>query len=365
MEEWQKQFIWNNLDKLIETTSVSPLFITKLSCLSSADENTLDVALKSDGKHGLCKLMYSIVMTMQHGFEILAKALYKTRQSGAFSILLRGFALHGIDNVFEKCGITINSDRSFLTTVWKEFKPFVLHLPVNFQGYQLSLGTLLNNLNNDVLKNIIEQYFTSNLLMELLSNRTLPLIKNSIPCQPVSYISRKITSRHNLFPELFDEPSNDVYVIKYIKPYELSALARNQDTDVSSNQAEDLTEKFILLEHEQDFEKICTLSLGKPVHLLEHNEGKLTWLQTYGDISTLQKHVDKEQHTHTYDEEDFVNLCLESEIPVCVSDSPGMGKSVILAYVAELILKQFPERLVQFIILREFVQKLHKKMCNQ
>ncbi|ODM90067.1 Heat shock 70 kDa protein [Orchesella cincta] len=90
MEDWQKTYITNSRDKLIELTRCDTNVAAKLlsrGILSESDSTRLEcIRNENDKTHEL----YKIVMTKINGYEILIEVLEESKQSGAANILRKG-----------------------------------------------------------------------------------------------------------------------------------------------------------------------------------------------------------------------------------------------------------------------------------
>ncbi|CAL8147150.1 unnamed protein product [Orchesella dallaii] len=329
MNQWEREIILANLPELISFTRCNSTLLSILTAsqiLSKEDEAVLEAKLKSDGSITQTKFLYEITISRKGGFHALMTALDETSQTGALKILE-----HGI-----KRQLKLN-----LTTILSQQL-------LSFQGNEVALNDILDGLEPEVQQQIGLSYLTHkpNLYVK---------IKDTIPKQPMYYIPRCLTTRSHLNPTLFQKPGKNVFVIRRIQLHELSSLAGNNGTDLSSNQIEALTKQFILLEYEDDFEKICEVSNGIPVHLIDHNDGQFTWVRSHGNLIGLQGFVHKKQKKLT--EEELVSESLTSNQPVCVSDAPGMGKTLLLSRIAHYIKQKRPNELVQFIVFSELVHK--------
>ncbi|CAL8138501.1 unnamed protein product [Orchesella dallaii] len=189
-----------------------------------------------------------------------------------------------------------------------------LNFEISFQGYVIQLHEILQGLPADVVQKIVERFFMQTQRSELLINDSLP--------KPLPYyIPRRLTTRCNLDPAFFYFECKDVFVIRHIELYELALFAKNHDIDLSTNQLVTLSVRFIVLEYEQDFDRICEIS-SAPVHLIHHEIGQFTWVKSVGNINNIQNNVHTTQHN--LDEQEFTSECLKSSKTICIADSPGM-----------------------------------------
>ncbi|CAL8148749.1 unnamed protein product [Orchesella dallaii] len=353
MERWKREHIRINLSTLVENTICNDQFLVKLTFLSG--EESLDVGAKP---HSMSKaiLLYEIAIKRPEAYEILTKALLETKQTGVFRVFLTGLIEQGVQNPLAKVGIDEFDDK--LYEALKGFEGCVLDCVVLFQGHEVVLRNLLDGNLNEI-NSILETLLDKKLLLQLVNNQQPILVKDSVPQKLNYYINIRLTSRCKIDPAIFDARCLDVFVIRRIHLHELRTLAKTQEIDVSSNQIEVLGARFILLEYEEDFEKICKIASTIPVHLLDHNAGQFTWVKSHGSIARIQEHVHSVQDE--LGEEEFIDLRMESAHPLCIADTPGMGKTALLANIAYKFQKKWPLRLMRFIVLGEFVPELQKR----
>ncbi|CAL8140775.1 unnamed protein product [Orchesella dallaii] len=306
MDAWQKEHITRNLPELIELTDCNVMLMAELnSFLSKSDEDSLTTIAKFEGRMAQAMLFYKIAVTRPGMYAALTIALYNTKQSGAHKILLQGATIHRPNEALPGIG------------------KYALTRIVNFQGQEICLQELLEQFPEEVIERLTG--FMGDMHDKLIDNKQPILINNSVPPDIPYYIPRRLTS---------------------------SQLVGNQGADLSTNQIESLTLRFIVLVFEKDYDQITRMT-SDPVHLLDYKENRFTWLKSHGDLSVLQKYISDDQIELT--EHKLLESCLESEYPVCISDTPGMGKTVLLASLARSIMQRYPKRIVRYIVLRELV----------
>ncbi|CAL8139116.1 unnamed protein product [Orchesella dallaii] len=330
MEDWQENYIRNHLKKLVEYTNCNSQFLFQLKpFLSKENEVSLEIKLKKYGRLEQAKLFYEIVICKPGSYQAVATALNETKQFGAFCVFEEGFKEY----------IKANNIKTVLPHI------------VSFQGTFVSLYKIVKQLELTNEQSLLAEKYLKNPIPDIG-------IHDTVPKQLKYYIPRRVSTRYILNPELFHSKSDDVFVVQNIQLHELSALVNHQGTSTSSDQTDGLTARFIVLENEKDYDKICRLS-RHPVHFLHYEMGRFKWIKSHGDITTLQKYVDNAQED--LDENEFISLLLESNTSFCVSDTPGMGKTVLLQTIAHFIRQKHPARLVIFIVLTEFVKQVKTK----
>ncbi|CAL8069055.1 unnamed protein product [Orchesella dallaii] len=362
MEDWQKNHIQANLGRLVEETGTPATFLSNLTVEFSTEEiDNIENKCKSGRQHDANLDLYKIARTRVRAYNVLTKAFVETMQSGPAKILIQGFLVHQPCNVFHACEIVLSIEKTLIKSIRTHFYNAILLCHVNYQGHVLPYGDILMDFDENTKRSIAKSV-SDDFLIDLINNKTPVLVNQSVPKPLNYYIERRLMTRFSLNPTLFQKVCDDVFVVRGIELHELSLLTRDLVADVSSSQTEDLTTWFIVLDYEDDYKKICKISQS-PVHLLKYEFGKFSWIESYGSINSLQDYVQTVQDE--LNEEELLSKCLQSQNPVCISDTPGMGKTVLLSRLAERIQQSDRLILVRFIILREFVErfqniKLHR-----
>ncbi|CAL8124254.1 unnamed protein product [Orchesella dallaii] len=359
MDIWEKTCIKDNLDKLMENTVMSDLFVQKLNyILSDSDNEALKVIQTNKGASSSSMELYNIAKTRLNGYRTLIKGLLETNQTGALSILVEGFLSNKKEeNIFKAYDINVRVDDPFLSVICN-FQEAVLRCSVKFQGRTVLLKHVLKGLSVKTINGLVSTKLKGDLLVKLINGKEPSIFIDSVPEKLKYYISRKLSPRCNISARVFDKKCADIFVIDGIEQIQLREFAGKEGTDLSSNQIDDLSTRFIVLELEDDFDIICDKAKGVPVHLLKHEEGQFIWVRTHGAISSLQEYVDDSQTK--FNEEQFTTTCVEHAYPVCVSDTPGMGKTMLMVSLAHYIMEKYPNRLVCFFILRDFLQHVNE-----
>lgn len=189
------------------------------------------------------------------------------------------------------------------------------------------------------------------------------IYKSTLPENPSYYVPRRLVTRNRLSKRIFTQDAKDIYVFTGIPRHKLTSLVKKQITDTSSAQVHKdvLSVRFIILEQSNHWEKLCKKT-AHPIHLIHHEDDKLIWLHSRGNVKSLQAAVDK------YDQgelsEDMFIDEVEKEHPVkfnqsfCIADSPGMGKSLLLADIGRRVQRKFPDRVVIFIVISEWINSI-------
>ncbi|CAL8129134.1 unnamed protein product [Orchesella dallaii] len=348
-EDWQSEWIRKNLATLIRTTTCTPEFLSELSQFLDSEDD-LALAKASKLETGEAKLLYGFAMEKEGMYEVVTRALFQTGQYKAFQLLLNGFIERRIEGILKICNISAQDER--LAAALEGFEmSLALQYPVSFQGHELLVSQLVPEIDKTTLQNLATDLLEGHFVSQMINKEAPQLDNNSIPDLPNYYISRKIVSRNCLDKNLFDSQNNDIFVIKGIQPLELSKLTQSRDNT-----------RFMLLEKEEDFGIFSQYATTqRSVHLLNHDAGQFTWIKSHGCISRLQAHVIDGKTKKTMSENEFLERCIQTSETVCIVDTPGMGKSMLLANIGDKIRRQCPNRLVRFVVMQELVPELEKR----
>ncbi|CAL8117646.1 unnamed protein product [Orchesella dallaii] len=221
-----------------------------------------------------------------------------------------------------------------------------------FQGIRVKLDDLMNESASLVREKIRDEFAHGN----------IPIVVNTqVPDKLEYYVQRTVTSRNRLKVEVLKHNFEDVFLIDEMARFQLSSFIGSSGTTApSGNQLKELTARFILLEHKQDFEKIRQLAHARSIHVhwIKYN-GKNFELVYSGAVETLKEYIDDEQTSFPENE-----LAFSTENKVIIADSPGMGKTSLLANIAHQIISQDDKMLVRFIVLNEFVKEFTGEKVN-
>ncbi|CAL8124668.1 unnamed protein product [Orchesella dallaii] len=216
---------------------------------------------------------------------------------------------------------------------------------------------ILKNIESESLDTVLQ----SGALVELIQDPAQVKMKETLPPVIPYYIPRMLKSRFHISKNVFNEATNDVYVFTGLERFQLTEYAKEKPTDVSRKQAsqQKISSQFILLQLKRDFEKICSKT-DNPVHWLHHEKGHFSLIKSKGDMSGIQRYVENNQQEFTEDELlvhlKSSKLTDQSLSPVCISDSPGMGKSFLLANIGRNLVKVGHK--VIFVVFEEFIRQL-------
>lgn len=198
-------------------------------------------------------------------------------------------------------------------------------------------------------------------LGEVIENHTSD---NLLPVIPKYYVPRILLARNRLPTKIFSSQCDDIKVFIGLQRHKLTELARGQLTDTSRSQVykKQITVRFIILEQKGDWNMLCEKA-NKPIHLIHHENGSFIWVRSKGSMQALQDAVKCSDRVELT-EEDFIQE-IERVNPfsvnqtLCIVDSPGMGKSMLLASLGRKLKELFPSRRVASVEMAEWVHKIH------
>ncbi|CAL8124654.1 unnamed protein product [Orchesella dallaii] len=197
-------------------------------------------------------------------------------------------------------------------------------------------------------------------LVDLIKNPSQTNMKQTLPSKISFYVPRRLKSRFLISKKVFSQ-GLDVYLFTGLERYELTEYAGERCTDGSKSQLAQsrLSSRFILLQMKSDFEKISKKT-DQPVHWIHHENGNFSLKKSNGDMSDIQGFVKEQQQEFT--EDDFLThltsdwFSAQRKTPVCIADSPGSGKSVLLANIGSKLIENGQD--VIFVVFEEFIRKV-------
>ncbi len=176
----------------------------------------------------------------KHAYEILAKALFQTQQSGAAHIFFEGITRQGIKASLSHCGIQLNHDGFENTDILA-------------YGKRFKLKTFFTNVDIGTLQKIFYETLPEHAYYEnFIRKKEFELFKDTIPPKPEFYVPRFVSNRIKISKDLFKISCPDVFVFKGMERYKLSELAKPNHTASSRDQLECITSRFINLDRDED-----------------------------------------------------------------------------------------------------------------
>ncbi|CAL8128556.1 unnamed protein product [Orchesella dallaii] len=362
MEPWQVFHINKHLLKLVDNTVCDGELLSFMGAkiLSAGDKSELE-AIKPD-KRAQSKRFFEIIITREGAYDELLNGLTITRKTGTLAILQEANA--------ERHNVCFNVYDIDVSNTWSDFsdnlKRDVGNKRVIFQGKSAKLIQCCSSTQLDILDGPF--------LVELCKeNAPEPvLVTNEVPPQVPYYISRTLQRRNKLNPTVFQNPCIDVFLIQGLTRIKLMELAGNELTDDSKNQKQRsvLTRRFILLESEESekhFKKISELAKTTPVHWISYQNGTYELVRSSGSVANLQEFLKEPEPQDTIPEKELISRNRNRDNVFVISDSPGMGKTMLAANIAQDALDQDSDEgsiLVRFIIMKEIAQAFERKEVN-
>ncbi len=279
-------------------------------------------------------------MTRTDAYIVLTKALEKTKQTGAVRILINGISNFGIPRElddFKKLEIEVNGKRFKL----HEFFP-TGKLKLTQELFQSTIAELE-----------MHDFFVN-------KEKTFVLSISRIPPEPPIYIPRYPSNRIVIDKSIFKTDCLDVFIFnKTIERHKLSEIAKPHCTASSNSQLNIITARFIFLDEYQDWIELKKKCTKVPIHLMNYEPDQNLYIleDSTAALEILAKIGSKKQGVYL-SEEEFVQQLLSEDLKassVCICDTPGMGKTFVLANIARHMSKQNTRTIVVFIQLSTFV----------
>lgn len=269
-----------------------------------------------------------VLQSRVNGYVALIKSLDTTKQSGALDILLKDIPLN-----------------------------FLQSFQIDLNGKYMRLGSLLGEPQAQNIWKTLSVFERVNLVVSNLEKKIFKLVNNIIPPRVSHYIPRTLSKRLRLNTNIFIQNCPDAFVIDGMDRPMLTKIARGQKTASSRNLTDEVTVKFIQLENRAHWNDIRDLA-SAPVHLLSYNaaENILVLEETSGGSKILPHFLERQN----LDEgpvltEKNLKTDTENQSAICICDLPGMGKTLLLASLAQHVtqnLNSFPA----YIRLQHFIQ---------
>lgn len=204
-------------------------------------------------------------------------------------------------------------------------------------------------------------------VVTLINEKEGVLFTNNLPHEPSYYIPRTLVGRNKISFSVLDKPTNDIWLIENIDDLTLANKASKAVTATCTDQLcdQEITCSFMTVAHQTNFDEISTKT-AKSVHLLKHENDSLYWVKTKGHIDEVLLSIDPESQsymtecTFLYGLRDHYNSGTGDL--VCISDTPGMGKSYLLYSLGRQLRLEFPERCVVCVSCVDLIE--HAKLVS-
>lgn len=275
-------------------------------------------------------------------YKALAKALMQNNQTGAVRILIEGIPNEPFSKALTYLGISIN---------WDGFE----NIDIELHGKVYKLHEFFPAANYERIRQIFKDTLTEVEIYDTFVKKQniFVLVKNTIPARPSFYIPRFLSNQIKVEKFIFKEDCSDVFVFKNtIARPELTEIAKPYLTSSSSSQLSCITSRFIYLDENEDWIHLKR-SAKVPIHLINYDTNRKKFLlEDSTAISKLQKKLGSQQQRAYISESDFVRHQLSSNAKpssVCICDTTGMGKTLLLTNIARRMKQKCLNRIIGYI----------------
>ena len=116
----------------------------------------------------------------------------------------------------------------------------------------------------------------------------------------------------------------------------------------------------LLVRTEEEFRQVSQNYPNDNIHWLQEDmSGKLLWQKSKGSLENLRRYIDtKSSHTYTPDDLEKLLEQAQHQRVMLISDTAGMGKSIVLTHLSKQIKQKFPVKWVMRIDLNDHVDAL-------
>ncbi|CAL8136610.1 unnamed protein product [Orchesella dallaii] len=272
-----------------------------------------------------------------------------------------------------RCKIKISVDEFKWIDLTYEFQQELLQHNVSDQGRIKTFQSFCHKMVYEDSDDFLIRFLNGELLLDLINNKIPVLYRQLVPAVEF-YVNRKIKRISRLNSKLFDSDSQflkkEVFVFSGYEKHELAHFLKRDfisSTKVISNRKKI---QFIRLKDDKDFEIICSLNAHLDVNVHWFRQSKYEgnpihiWIKSRGNIGRVIGFI--EECPEPFYEEEFqqkldkVRDTFATSPFICICDTPGMGKSILLANLARSIRKTHPNRCVLFIVLTEFMELIQE-----
>lgn len=318
-----------------------------------------------------------MLLTRTGAYRVLYEALKAANQSGAYTTLIR-------------VPTEVYSKPLTYLGILPQLKNFQdVNIEVN--GKTLILQHLFPAADYDSLQKIFLDCLTELEIYDtfVIKQRTFVLATQSVPPKPPYYIPRSLSNRIKIPKFIFKSDCSDVFVFRNtIARYELSQIVYPNFTSDSSSQLTNVTCRFIYLDQSEDWTELKKIAKA-PIHLINYEAAQEKVSNDEDDLEAIlysestKDHssdsvADQKYHFVLEDssaapdflkklgsktnrvylsENQFLNqqLSEDSEASsICICDTPGMGKTLLLANIARHMMENCNKRIIVFIPLATF-----------
>ncbi|CAL8124011.1 unnamed protein product [Orchesella dallaii] len=256
----------------------------------------------------------------------------------------------------------------------KSYQKLLLGRTVICQGCQVKLQDVLKLVadNEESMLNTLNNFMSGELLHNLIEDKK-PTILNrhhSVSRTLPYHIDRKLLPRNFITLDKTQEVSKKVFAITSVDESTFSRITGSKCPmmrTISSRRA--IVEKRISCSHNIILEdnshfKLLVNKTPYPVYLFRFHGSYLKWLKSSTrSIDWIQsnhcKYVTSELQCI---EELNIEAAYNENLPIIVSDAPGMGKSVLLESWANMLIRNWPTRIVKLYPFTKFLTLFERKI---
>ncbi|XP_069675384.1 uncharacterized protein [Periplaneta americana] len=232
----------------------------------------------------------------------------------------------------------IYNDTFSLTQLDKKSQDKILQCEVDFQGFCVSLRSLIPVYDSESLNTI-----TANIVTELMTGDKKMKIGKKLAARDVCYIPRKFLRREIVQKRLlFSKKGHTIFAVSGTTTYELQKLVpRGEEVqefysrnDSVQNGCRYISPKigcrYFIIEDESDFSKLSEHS--NDIHWIHKDGDQFLWKKSKGDINTIIQNLVHEAEFIPYNS--LKSITDQLQQVVLIVAEPGMGKSTELSHLA-------------------------------
>lgn len=305
---------------------------------------------------GLVAYIVDILQTRIGGFYGLLNALRKTGQTKAVEIL----------------------ESSTLVAI--------LESTVAVHGVQSKIGDTFPALVKLDIKTLMKQPKIKDDFISIYEDGStkLQIFEHGIPEKYTSniYVPRRLSNRVKVKEELFKVGGSDIFVFAGIKRHELTNLVQNNGRTSTSSQEimkstnlSKLSAQYIELEDEEHWDCLQEIVNGEvPMHLIQVEKAwsgrEYVIMRSNGISNLVQQYITNTRHSlkASVSEDEFVESLDKStnSVGICICDEPGMGKSWLLANIAQKLIQTSETLCVGcFVPIANFMNTFNQEDINE
>lgn len=209
-----------------------------------------------------------------------------------------------------------------------------------------SLLSFTRGISETVLRSILNDTLNKEKLCQFVDTADFELARSTTPDILPYYVERKVFLQNKINTNIFSSNGTEIFVFEGIERQTINMVAPS-NSDISGNQMQGITCRFIVLDEPAHFEQLCQKT-NSTVHYIRFQMGNYIWVRTSGNVENILKYKEKPVFMN---EDSFIKIHLAKHSPniFCVAGNSGDGKTTFLANVARKVQKSSSERIVIFI----------------